>query len=42
MEAGNRQEAWHRHMGFEECGFITGINDGVGELFLRKALGKGG
>jgi len=31
-------QAWHRHMGFEECGLIAGINDGVGELFFRKAL----
>ena len=31
-------QAWHRHMGFEECGFITGINDGIGEIFFRKSL----
>jgi len=32
-------QAWHRHMGFEECGFLAGINDGgVGEVFFRKAL----
>ena len=31
-------QAWHRHVGFEECGFITGINDGVGEVFFRKSL----
>lgn len=31
-------QAWHRHMGFEECGFIAGINDGVGEVFFRKRL----
>ncbi len=24
---------WHKHMGFEECGFISSINSGVGELF---------
>ena len=37
---GNEAEpqAWHRHMGFEECGLIAGINDGVGELFFRKTL----
>ena len=29
-------QAWHRHMGFEECGMIAGINDGVGEIFFRK------
>jgi GNAT superfamily N-acetyltransferase len=33
-------QAWHRHMGFEECGIISGINDGgVGEIFFRKSLG---
>jgi N-acetylglutamate synthase-like GNAT family acetyltransferase len=32
-------QAWHRHVGFEECGIITGINtDGVGEIFFRKRL----
>ena len=31
-------QAWHRHMGFEECGFIGGINDGVGEVLFRKSL----
>ena len=31
-------QAWHRHAGFEECGFITGINDGIGEVFFRKSL----
>ena len=31
-------QAWHRHMGFEDCGFIGGINDGVGEVFFRKSL----
>ncbi len=31
-------QAWHRRMGFEECGFITGINEGVGEVFFRKSL----
>lgn len=32
-------QAWHRHMGFEECGIITGINaGGIGEIFFRKAL----
>lgn len=35
-------QAWHRHMGFEECGIISGINaGGVGEVFFRKQL-KGG
>jgi GNAT superfamily N-acetyltransferase len=33
-------QAWHRHMGFEECGIISGINEGgVGEIFFRKSLG---
>ena len=31
-------QAWHRHVGFEECGFIVGINEGVGEVFFRKSL----
>lgn len=32
-------QAWHRHMGFEECGFIAGINaGGVGEIIFRKML----
>jgi GNAT superfamily N-acetyltransferase len=32
-------QAWHRHVGFEECGIITGINrEGVGEIFFRKRL----
>jgi len=32
-------QAWHRHMGFEECGLIAGLNDnGVGEIFFRKRL----
>lgn len=30
--------AWHRHMGFEECGMLAGHNDDVGEVFLRKRL----
>jgi len=32
-------QAWHRRMGFEECGIINGINQGgVGEVFFRKRL----
>ena len=31
-------QAWHRHMGFEECGFIAEINEGVGEVFFCKSL----
>lgn len=31
-------QAWHRHVGFEECGFIAGVNRGVGEVFFRKRL----
>lgn len=32
-------QAWHRRVGFAECGFIAGINrDGVGEVFFVKAL----
>jgi len=36
-------QAWHRRMGFEDCGVIEGINEGgIGEVFFRKALGPGG
>jgi len=32
-------QAWHRHVGFEECGVINGINKGgVAEIFFRKKL----
>lgn len=32
-------QAWHRHVGFTECGFLAGINPGgIGEVFFRKAL----
>ncbi len=31
-------QAWHRHMGFEECGILAGYNDGIGEVFFRKRL----
>lgn len=32
-------QEWHRHMGFEECGILNGINEGgVGEVFFRKEL----
>jgi ribosomal protein S18 acetylase RimI-like enzyme len=32
-------QAWHRRAGFEECGFIAGINgEGIGEIFFRKDL----
>jgi len=34
-------QAWHRHMGFVECGIINGINEnGIGEVFFRKTPGK--
>jgi L-amino acid N-acyltransferase YncA len=34
-----RPQAWHRHMGFEECGFIVGSGqDSVGEVYFRKRL----
>lgn len=36
-------QAWHRHMGFDECGFLSGVNEGgVGEVFFRKRLESGG
>jgi len=32
-------QAWHRSVGFEESGIITGINEGgIGEIFFRKSL----
>ena len=33
-------QAWHRAVGFEESGFLAGINEGgIGEVFFRKSLG---
>ncbi len=35
-------QAWHRHVGFVECGAIAGMNEnGIGELFFRKRLQSG-
>jgi GNAT superfamily N-acetyltransferase len=35
-------QAWHRHMGFVDCGILAGINEGgVGEIFFRKRLSAG-
>ncbi len=32
-------QAWHRRVGFVECGMIAGINEGgIGEVFFRKQL----
>ena len=31
-------QAWHRHVGFRECGIIRGINDGIDEVFFCKSL----
>lgn len=32
-------QAWHRHMGFTECGRLEGVNEGaVDEIFFRKDL----
>ena len=33
-------QAWHRRVGFQECGFISGhpFDDGLGELFFAKRL----
>ena len=32
-------QAWHRAVGFEECGIISGLNEGgIGEIFFRKKL----
>lgn len=36
-------QAWHRRMGFVECGLLAGLNEGgVGEVFFRKTLGPTG
>jgi GNAT superfamily N-acetyltransferase len=35
-------QAWHRRMGFQECGFVAGFNaGGVGEIIFRKPLRPG-
>ncbi len=32
-------QAWHRRVGFKECGIIAGLNEGgIGEVFFRKQL----
>lgn len=32
-------QRWHRAVGFEECGFLAGANEGgVGEIFFKKTL----
>ncbi len=32
-------QAWHRAVGFKECGALSGINEGgIGEVFFRKEL----
>jgi len=31
-------QMWYRKIGFEECGCIAGINEGIGEIFFRKIL----
>lgn len=31
-------QAWHRRVGFEECGILSSHNEGVGEVFFRKRL----
>ena len=32
-------QAWHRKVGFKECGYIAGINEeDIGEVFFRKVL----
>ena len=35
-----KPQEWHRHVGFKECGMISGINEGIGEVFFRKHLGQ--
>jgi GNAT superfamily N-acetyltransferase len=35
-------QAWHRRMGFTECGILAGINPGgVGEVFFVRSLATG-
>ncbi|MGY5859994.1 MAG: GNAT family N-acetyltransferase [Candidatus Thorarchaeota archaeon] len=32
-------QAWHRSVGFVECGILSGLNEGgIGEVFFRKQL----
>jgi ribosomal protein S18 acetylase RimI-like enzyme len=32
-------QAWHRGVGFQECGILSGVNEGgVAEVFFRKTL----
>ena len=39
MENAKEAQAWHRHMGFKDCGTISEINDDdTGEVFFRKSL----
>ena len=39
MENAKEAQAWHKHMGFKECGFISEINDdNTSEVFFRKSL----
>jgi GNAT superfamily N-acetyltransferase len=33
-----KPQEWHRHVGFEDCGAIRGINDGIDEIFFCKSL----
>lgn len=38
-ENAKEAQAWHKHMGFKECGLISEINDdNTGEVFFRKSL----
>ena len=39
MENAKEAQAWHRHMGFKDCGIISEINDdNTGEVFFKKSL----
>ncbi len=31
-------QAWYRRVGFEECGILSGHNEGVGEILFRKRI----
>ena len=40
QEDENAPQKWHKHVGFNECGKIDGINEGIGEIFFCKTLGR--
>jgi hypothetical protein len=39
MENEPKPQAWHKHMGFQEIGLLSNINENrIGETFFRKDL----